>query len=657
MVLKQLMALSGNIKMTNLSIKNDLDAIKKTALVFDIETAAFYPDGKEVNIKNFEDYLNLAKVKWFGAYSYKHDKGYLLNTRTDFNKIFDLLFEHDILVGFNSEEFDFPILALNQLIDTQKKYIQVDIMQILGTATSRNKNGYAYKNRANLMDFQLKNNSLRCMAETFKLDYLKGEIDFKIFQKDEWNEEEIKEIKAYLKNDVMATKQLFDKTWDYWIPFAELLDQKNIYNLSWLRNSIASLTYKAACNVLGTEPTYSDKKSVEEKMGGHVFEPKLEEANCVWYIDFASLYPHVNTMFNLPAEVIEEEVQNNPSVWHGNELFKVKGYYDASKWHPLSKYIAEKLKERLYLKETDKNNPMVYTLKILLNGLYGAMRSSIFEKIHTPNCGWDTCWLGQQIQQLTVDMMREFGFEEIYGDTDSVFLLHKEKVTRKYVVECLDKVIEKIKNNVPFPVDTFKINIENHLEYVMFPFEEQPVIDLETGKNKKIGNRLVKERKGKKKNYVYIYKDKDVKKVKLVGLPIIKDNSTDLAMKIYEECLEPLILERNNAKFEASFIQEKINEYLKRPEIMELMSVEYKVNPLSTYKTENQIQAQISKGYFQGEGGVIRLIKNNKVGKAGKGSLYCSIEEAIEAKLTAADLDLEKVNNELAPFIKYEEKQ
>jgi len=87
---------------------------------------------------------------------------------------------------------------------------------------------------------------------------------------------------------------------------------------------------------------------------------------------------------------------------------------------------------------------------------------------------------------------------------------------------------------------------------------------------------------------------------------------------------------------------------------MELISQEYKVNAFSSYKT-NCIQAQISKGYFKGMDGVIRLVKNQKIGSAGKGTLYCTIQEALDAKLTVAELDLEKVFNELQPFVEYKE--
>ena len=146
---------------------------------------------------------------------------------------------------------------------------------------------------------------------------------------------------------------------------------------------------------------------------------------------------------------------------------------------------------------------------------------------------------------------------------------------------------------------------------------------------------------------------KGEKEVKLVGLPIKKDNSTLLAPKIYEEVLKPEIIKNNRAKFSKAFLDNIINEYLKKPEILQLLSQEYKVNAASSYKT-NCIQKQISDAYFKGREGVIRLVKNSKVGKCGKGTLYATVEEVTNAKLTREELDLDKAEQELSPFILFE---
>ncbi|OLS31171.1 MAG: hypothetical protein HeimAB125_16900, partial [Candidatus Heimdallarchaeota archaeon AB_125] len=68
-------------------------------------------------------------------------------------------------------------------------------------------------------------------------------------------------------DDILVTKQMFDKLWEFWQPFTMFLNDEDVRNLSWIRSSIASLTYKSACYAMNVYPTYSDKKSKTEEMG------------------------------------------------------------------------------------------------------------------------------------------------------------------------------------------------------------------------------------------------------------------------------------------------------------------------------------------------------------------------------------------------------
>jgi DNA polymerase elongation subunit (family B) len=680
----------------------NIESLLNNALVYDLETSSHYPDGRAVDIRsNFDDYVLYAKVKWVGIYSYKHKKEYYLDISKDRRLILQLLSEHNILIGFNCEEFDYPILVNNRLIEKKQYITHIDCMKILGSPTFKDKRGFAFKGRGDLMKFKFKKNTLECMAETMKLEFQKSKIDYKIFYKDKYTEAESTEIIKYLRNDVMANKGMFDKLWTYWMPFTDLIDWKDVLNFSWIRSSIAALIYKSACFSMGVEPTYSEHPSKKEEMGGKVLLPKYEEAKDVWYVDFSSLYPHIMCMFNLFAEVEE----GTEGAWHGNEMFKVKGYYDVSYKHKLAVEVAKKIKQRLDLKAKDKDDPFVQTLKIWLNGLYGVLRSALFEKVHTPNGGYDTCFLGQQITDFAQSELKKYGFESIYGDTDSRMILavSKKHLDRDYLKTCLKQIIKKILKNVPFPVETFDIAIETFVEYMLFPFSEQElveedtrklltskfsqknmtekeeqkveqyiieerekknvIIDTSTNEVVKVGRSWVKSRRGRKKNYLYIYKDNDKLKVKLVGLPIKKAGATQLGIKIYKEILEPKILKEKTAKFSKEFIDGHLESYLKKKEILDLLSREFKIKPYESYRTAKclkegkeptTIYAQISEGYFNKGAGVISLIKNYKIGKAGKGDKYCSVQEAIDAKLTLKDLDLEKVNNELEVFIIHE---
>ena len=56
-------------------ITEKLENLRKSIIVIDLETSASYPDGTKINIRtNFEQYIQYAKCKWFGCYSYKYDK-------------------------------------------------------------------------------------------------------------------------------------------------------------------------------------------------------------------------------------------------------------------------------------------------------------------------------------------------------------------------------------------------------------------------------------------------------------------------------------------------------------------------------------------------------------------------------------------------------
>ena len=592
--------------------KQQIDEIRKKACVFDIETCSTDPVTKQpINIStDFERYVQYAKVKWIGIWSYKYNTYVGDIVAGNEEKIYDFLQAHDILIGFNSIEFDYPCLINNSLVNDEKRFMHVDMLQILGSSTFKGHEGLSFKNRGLLMGFKFKRNSLRVVAETMGCEIQKGDIDYNIFFKDVYTQQEIEDIKKYLYADVMATKELFDKCWTFWFPFTEFLDDKNIKNLSWIRSSIAALTYKCACNYLGIEETYDDSEATKkEPMGGRVIDPRVTEARDVWYVDVRSLYPHVIAMFNLFAEC------DNGIGWHGNELFKTKGYYSDKEQHPLGKYMMQLLAERIKLKKSDPKSPRQYAIKILLNSLYGAARSHIFQGIHCPNLGWDTCYIGQQINEYMEKRMSDLGFDTLAGDTDSIFVKARDKSLddETYVKTCLSKIATEINANALYPQETFEIEIEGKLSYIKWD---------------------------KKKNYVYI-KDGEVT---IMGLPCKKDNATALGKRIVFDHIVPKIKQEGHASFSKSYIRKLLDDMFD----VKYMVQEYKVKEYRLYKNPSQLQAQISREYFGGNSGVISLIKNKRVGRVGKSWKYCSVDEA--TVLTRHDVDITKIMNELQPF-------
>jgi len=184
----------------------NLNDIKKECLVLDIETSAFSYEGNPIDIRtDFEEYVKRADVKWIGMYSYKNNEYIVDVVKGNEERILNYISQHKIIIGFNSESFDVPILSNNDLMP-DKRFLQVDCMQILGASNFYSKSGASFKNRGALMGFKYKKNSLKSMAEVMKLDTLKGDIDYKIFHKTEWTPQEVVDIKKYLRADVEVTK-------------------------------------------------------------------------------------------------------------------------------------------------------------------------------------------------------------------------------------------------------------------------------------------------------------------------------------------------------------------------------------------------------------------------------------------------------------------
>jgi hypothetical protein len=121
--------------------------------------------------------------------------------------------------------------------------------------------------------------------------------------------------------------------------------------------------------------------------------------------------------------------------------------------------------------------------------------------------------------------------------------------------------------------------------------------------------------------------------------------------------LKPIFFERMRCKVTRKEMNEIVSEYLAKLVQLLILQENLECNHLIHINQEKMVVHQqrfrhkLSRGYFNGQSGVIRLIKNKKIGRAGISAKYCSIEEAEEAKLSIKDLDLTKLQKELEAFV------
>lgn len=559
-------------------------------LIIDLETSSLDP--------------HTGKIRFFGAYSYKHRKFYIIdeNEPDAFHKLID---EHKVLVGYHIKEFDVPYLEANKF-DVEYKIV-VDLLKVLYDSTKKK------HNRSIVIDIPGKG-TLHDITQSYKLKHVcealdiqtrKGEIDYALFRKPtiELTSEERRDIELYLYKDVKACKELFEYYLKVFEPFKEYVSSESIRKFNYVRSSLASYSYDAICHLSGLEPEFGidTREEGDVYKGAVVLDIKKYHAKNVLLFDFASLYPHIIIQCNL--------LSPKRLAWKSEEYFNLDGEYDISSQGNIEQVLYNILLKRLEYKQ--QKSPKQLPLKIILNAFYGLCGNPIFKTFYNTTTSSDCCKIGRKCLEVAKEMFEQVpGCTVIYGDTDSCFVEYSDKGA---TIRQADMIIKQLQLHMPFPKSTWKMSVDCTIKEIWFEG---------------------------KKNYVYITDDN---KLKIKGLPIVKSDATELS-KVLLEKLKPQIIERTNIKFSREYIKQLATDELQRD--ISLIARTYNVRKPSEYNTTSSIQAQIATVYGEGDH---KFIANNKFGTIGKAKKYCHISDV--SNITIDDIDLEKFWSEMDPFI------
>ena len=599
--------------------------MNKEVLIYDIECAT-----NGATVQEIEKH----KMKYFGAYSYKTDEFYFYNNVED---IQELINNHKILVGFNTKNYDNPIL--------KQERIKLDYKIIIDLYHIMKSRAILIPHKKSFLSYELKSYSLKAITEELKLvtDDGKKDIDYKIFNIEDPTDEQIKEIKEYTMKDIEITKKLFEwvnQQFDGWKYHLSKKDQRNLKHISVAPSVYA---YKVLANRCDFKEEYADIDEHQyQGAGGYVAYPAVEKIeHDIYCLDFASLYPHIMIQCNLYGRNQVDDIG-----WNGNGLFNINGYYNTDKMHKVSQVLMDIYKERKELKAN--GDPREHGLKITLNTCYGLLRNPVFKNVYDNVAGEDCCLLGQQWIKLAREFFKAEGYFIIYTDTDSVYIQdpHKDK---DRILKVKEQIIKRIKENIPFPKDTFDMDIDYEIDMIHFfkggNKKDESILDEDDIVNQQLG--LMK------KNYLFVYKKSDgTKDLYIKNLGIVKRTCSPLSKKIFWKLMVPEIIKTHNCKFEDNQIKEWINNYLQ--EDIYLISKRLTIQPKKVYKSASCIQAQahdyIPEGSSERLGeGIHYLIPNKKMG-FGKGiTKYCTLDEYKEF-LTIDDLYLNGIFRELRYF-------
>lgn len=346
----------------------------------------------------------------------------------------------DILVGYNTDNFDFPYIA-----SRQKK---LDINLPLGRDgtdirmnSNRPRSEARLKGRVHIDLYPIIRRSVKLNSYVLenvvfeilgiKKEKLSAELLWKY-----WEEggEDLSKVLKYSMEDAETTLDLSEKFLPFYFELSRLVGQ-SLHSVSrmtagqlveWLLMKEASRNGE----VIPNRPAGAEfvKRREESYAGGYVKEPKKGISEDIAVFDFRSLYPSIIVTHNIDPSTL---VRGGKSEVPGTDY----SFSRAKAFIP--EIIKDLIDRRMAVKSAAKAEKNLVkkaildgeqdALKILANSFYGYMGYSR-ARWYKNECAESVAALARMYIQSVMKVAEEkFGFEVIYGDTDSLFVVSPGK--------------------------------------------------------------------------------------------------------------------------------------------------------------------------------------------------------------------------------------
>lgn len=258
-------------------------------------------------------------------------------------------------------------------------------------------------------------------------------------------------------------------------------------------------------------PEVKDIVPGQHAAGGLVFTSIPRLYPHVVVLDFKSLYPTImRTFFIDPLSRLESDI-NPVSTPVGIKFSRTR--------HILPAYLEELMEKRSKAKK-EKDDNLSQAVKILMNSFYGVMGTTGCRFYH-PDLPTAVTGTGQWILRTTSDYLKSSGYNVIYGDTDSVFVLLKQEEHRD--PKGAGKELAGKVNNFITEKLLGDFNVESKLE-----------IEFEKHYRKFFLPAMRSSNEGARKRYAGLLDDGTIE---FKGLEAIRSDWTDLAKEFQKELL------------------------------------------------------------------------------------------------------------------------
>ncbi len=407
-------------------------------------------------------------------------------------------FDPDIVLGYNSDQFDFPFLQKR----AEKNHTSFDLNWI-----PHNGNKTAGISMLDALVSVRKIIGQNLRTNKYTLDAVSEEI-----LGEKKKESNIKQINEIWKNgkskdlDELAEYNLIDSVLAYkllknmLLSLFEINDLTNIFledsskmNYGMLVEWFLINNFYNNGKIIPNRPSYKNSRDRQKQkfQGAYVFQPQAGLYENLHVLDFRSLYPSIIIAHNISPE-------------NSNFLPTL-----------LKKIVHErrKIKSQLSKKYSSELNARQFSLKILANsfyGYYGFPQS----RWYSLDAAKKVTEYGRKYIKDVIEKAEKSGFKVIYSDTDSVFL--KDSKSKKKAKEFAKKINESLPE-------------EMELEY-----EDFYLTGLFISRRNEAG--------GAKKRYALLDENQ---KMTIKGLEAIRGDWSNLAKKIQKKILRKILVEKN----------------------------------------------------------------------------------------------------------------
>lgn len=226
--------------------------------------------------------------------------------------------------------------------------------------------------------------------------------------------------------------------------------------------------------------------------GGQVIAPVIGyyKHQLTYVLDIKSLYPTMMINNNLSFETVNCECcKDNSKATISNEIMDLINkalpedqkrkdpYWICRKYKGIVPRLLIQYREERFKQQELGNNSMQLALKNLINGVYGLFGSKFFE-FSDYRVAELTTALGRQTLEYMQHIAKEaYGFQVIYGDTDSIFVtgVRKESDINKFLAEC-SIVLEDVEIEISEIYSKLLIIKKKH--YIGIPIDETKEPDI-----------------------------------------------------------------------------------------------------------------------------------------------------------------------------------